>query len=50
LTDAELADLLPDVHRVVFDDSGHQMWLKHPQESRDDAAKFFAKHGGPALE
>lgn len=50
LTDAELAALLPDVHRVVFDDSGHQMWLKHPRESRNDAAKFFAEHGGPALE
>jgi len=49
LTDGELARLLPDSKRIVFPDSGHQMWLKHPRECRDDTEKFFAEHGGPSL-
>ena len=48
MIDEELASLLPDSRRIVFDDSGHQMWLKHPRECRDDTEKFFMQHGGPA--
>jgi len=41
---AELARLLPDSQSVVFQDSGHQMWMQHPLEAREDAEAFFAKH------
>jgi pimeloyl-ACP methyl ester carboxylesterase len=50
MTDEKLASLLPDSCRIVFEDAGHQMWLKHPRECRDDAVKFFMEHGGPALD
>jgi len=44
LIDIELARLLPDSQSVVFEDSGHQMWMQHPKEARDDADAFFRKH------
>lgn len=47
MTDEELARLLPNARRVVFADSGHQMWFKHPRECRQDAEAFFAEHSGP---
>ena len=40
----ELAHILPDSESVVFQDSGHQMWMQHPNEARADAEAFFAKH------
>ena len=42
-----LVRLLPGSQRVVFADSGHQMWLQHPREAREEAEAFFALHGGP---
>lgn len=44
LIDRELARLLPDNRRVIFRDAGHQMWLQHPDEARDDSEKFFQAH------
>jgi len=44
LIDRELARLLPDNRHVMFLDAGHQMWLQHPDEARDDSEKFFQAH------
>jgi pimeloyl-ACP methyl ester carboxylesterase len=46
LIDGELERLLPDNQRIVFSDSGHQMWLQHPKECRDAAVAFFRAHSG----
>jgi len=43
------AVLLPNSRRVVFDRSGHQMWLQQPQDCREAAAKFLSASGGPTL-
>ena len=45
--DEALMQMLPDSRRVVFPDAGHQMWLQHPEQAREDAEAFFASHGGP---
>jgi len=44
--DEALMQMLPDSRRIVFPDAGHQMWLQHPDEAREDAEAFFAGHGG----
>ncbi|MEO7207342.1 MAG: alpha/beta hydrolase [Steroidobacteraceae bacterium] len=44
LIDSELAKLLPDNRRIIFQDAGHQMWMQHPQEARADAEAFFRSH------
>jgi len=42
----ELARLLPKSRTVVFSDAGHQMWLQHPEECRNDVEKFLAEQLG----
>lgn len=42
--DQELARLLPDNVNVIYPDVGHQMWVKYPNMSRNDAEAFFRKH------
>ncbi|HEX3430471.1 MAG TPA: alpha/beta hydrolase [Rhizomicrobium sp.] len=44
LTDEELEFLIPKCQRIIFGDSGHQMWLQHPDEARGYAEVFFANH------
>jgi pimeloyl-ACP methyl ester carboxylesterase len=44
LIDRELARLIPSSHNIVFADAGHQMWLQHPVECRDDVEAFFRAH------
>ena len=44
--DEALIQMLPDSRRIVFPDAGHQMWLQHPEQAREDAEAFFASHGG----
>jgi non-heme chloroperoxidase len=41
LLDRELAQLIPRSRNIVFADAGHQMWLQHPVECRDDVQAFF---------
>jgi non-heme chloroperoxidase len=41
LIDRELARLIPHSRNIVFADAGHQMWLQHPVECRDDVEAFF---------
>jgi hypothetical protein len=43
----ELARLLPRSKTIVFPDAGHQMWLQHPDECRNDVEKFLADFGVP---
>jgi non-heme chloroperoxidase len=45
--DEALIQMLPDSRRIVFPDAGHQMWLQHPVEAREDVEAFFAQHRGP---
>ena len=42
--DQELARLIPGAESIVYPDAGHQMWLKYPELSRDDAMAFFRQH------
>jgi non-heme chloroperoxidase len=42
--DRELARLIPRSRNIVFADAGHQMWLQHPDECRDDVEAFFHAH------
>lgn len=44
LIDDELAKSIPGSRNVIFPDSGHQMWLKHPDECRTLTEDFFAAH------
>jgi len=44
LIDNELERSIPGSRNIVFADSGHQMWFKHPDECRDLTEKFFAEH------
>ena len=41
LIDRELARLIPRSRNIVFADAGHQMWLQHPVECRDNVETFF---------
>ena len=47
LLDRELAQLIPHSRSIVFEDSGHQMWLQHPVECRDQVEAFFRAQTGP---
>jgi non-heme chloroperoxidase len=47
LIDRELARLIPRSRNIVFADAGHQMWLQHPLECRDDVEAFFRGKDGP---
>ena len=44
LIDRELGRPIPRSRNVVFADAGHQMWLQHPVECRDDVEAFFRAH------
>jgi pimeloyl-ACP methyl ester carboxylesterase len=39
--DGELARLIPHSRPIVFADAGHQIWLQHPVECRDDVEALF---------
>ena len=45
LIDERLSQLLPVNRRVVFPDTGHQMWLAHPDLCRNAAMVFLRKAG-----
>jgi pimeloyl-ACP methyl ester carboxylesterase len=45
--DEALIQMLPNSRRIVFPDAGHQMWLQHAVEAREDVEAFFAQHRGP---
>lgn len=47
LIDRELAQWIPHSRNIVFEDSGHQMWLQHPVECRDQAEAFFRAQMDP---
>jgi pimeloyl-ACP methyl ester carboxylesterase len=44
LTDGELERALPRARRIVFADTGHQMWLTHAAECRAYSEEFFGQH------
>jgi len=39
--DSELLELLPNSRQIIFSNTGHQMWLQHPDEARGYAEAFF---------
>ena len=41
LIDQELGHLLPHSQSITYPDAGHQMWLQHPQQCREDVENFF---------
>lgn len=43
LIDRELVRLIPHSRHIVYADAGHQMWLQHPLECRDDVEAFFQR-------
>jgi len=45
LIDERLSQLLPVSQRVEFPDSGHQMWLAHPDLCRNMVLAFLQKRG-----
>lgn len=43
LIDGELSRLLPNSHRIIFPNDGHQMWYQSPNECRAAAEALFAQ-------
>ena len=44
MIDSQLAALLPQVERIILASATHEMWNEHPEECRNAAIAFFAKH------
>jgi non-heme chloroperoxidase len=44
LIDSQLAILLPHVNRIILPNATHEMWNERPEECRNAALEFFAKH------
>ena len=42
--DKQLATLLPQVERTILANATHEMWNEFPEECRNAAIAFFAKH------
>lgn len=42
--DTQLAALLPQVERIILANATHEMWTEYPEECRNAAIAFFAKH------
>jgi pimeloyl-ACP methyl ester carboxylesterase len=42
--DRLLERTLPHANRVVIADATHDMWSEHPEQCRDAALGFLAKH------
>jgi pimeloyl-ACP methyl ester carboxylesterase len=45
LIDERLSQLLPSNQHIVFPDSGHQMWLLHPDLCRNSVETFLRRNG-----
>ena len=44
MIDSQLASVLPQVERIILPNATHEMWNEHPEECRNAAFGFFAKH------
>jgi pimeloyl-ACP methyl ester carboxylesterase len=44
LIDERLSQLLPFNQHIVFPDCGHQMWLVHPDQCREDVETFLGQN------
>src|SRR4051812_17311641 len=44
LIDRRLEDLLPHAQRTIVANATHEMWNEYPDECRNAAVAFFAKH------
>ena len=44
LIDGRLERLLPQAQRMILANATHEMWNEYPEECRNAALAFFAKH------
>lgn len=49
MIDERVSQLLPANQRIIFSDSGHQMWLQHPNQCRSYVQAFLEQNGIRAL-